>query len=62
MVLSRIPPKSINKFIIALQFLNVFHLCIPHESRDDGLSGPKHAVSGIIKMFVCVTVTPQFYL
>jgi hypothetical protein len=27
---------------------------ISHVSPDDGLSGPKHVVSGIIKAFVCL--------
>jgi hypothetical protein len=35
-------------------------LSIPHESTDEGLSGPKHVVSGIIKTSVCVIVTPPF--
>jgi hypothetical protein len=34
------------------------HLHIPNESPDDGLSGPKHVVSWLIKTFACVTVTP----
>jgi hypothetical protein len=34
-------------------------LYIPHESLGDGLSGPKHVVSGIIKIFVRVKVTPS---
>jgi hypothetical protein len=35
-------------------------LCIPRESSDDGLPGPKHIVSVIIKTFACVMVTPPF--
>jgi hypothetical protein len=31
-------------------------LYISHVSPDDGLSGPKHVLSGIINTFVCVTV------
>jgi hypothetical protein len=38
------------------------HLCIPQESPDDGLSGPKYVVTWKIKSRVCVTVTLHFYL
>jgi hypothetical protein len=43
-------------------YLNDFceHLYIPHDSPDDGLSGPKNVLIGIIKIFVCVAVTPSF--
>jgi hypothetical protein len=33
---------------------------ISHVSPDEGPSGPKHAVSGIMKTFIYVTVTPLF--
>jgi hypothetical protein len=36
------------------------HLYILHNSPDDGLSGPKHVASGIIKLFIYVTVTSSF--
>jgi hypothetical protein len=43
--------------VVAL-FMNTANICI---LLDDGLSGPKHAVSGIIKLFACARVTPQFF-
>jgi hypothetical protein len=60
---SRVRPNSTN-FTLALQFTYVFlhHLYVPHESPDDGPSGSKHLVSGIIKIFVSVTVNLCFYL
>jgi hypothetical protein len=36
------------------------HLHIPHESPDDGVSGQKHAVSGIERTFACMLLTPPF--
>jgi hypothetical protein len=38
--------------------------CVPpsNASLDDGLSGPKHAVSLVIKAFVYVTVTSPILL
>jgi hypothetical protein len=33
---------------------------VPHDSPDDGLSRPKHIVSGIIKTIVRLTVAPTF--
>jgi hypothetical protein len=36
------------------------HLHIRHESSDDGPSGPKHDVSGIIRTFGSVTVIHSF--
>jgi hypothetical protein len=36
-------------------------LYIPHELPDDGLTGPKYVVSGVIKTFVCVTLPIRYY-
>jgi hypothetical protein len=49
------PPLSTLKMEAAHSFL-------PQESPDDGLSGPKHVASRIIKIFVCVTVSPPVLL
>jgi hypothetical protein len=53
---------SLDTVLILLKELNEFclHLYISHVSTDDGLSGPKHVVSGIIKAFVCVMATLPF--
>jgi hypothetical protein len=36
------------------------HLYMSLVPSDDGLPGPKHTVSGIIRIFVCVAVTSPF--
>jgi hypothetical protein len=62
-VLSRIRPNLPNKFsnlywhCIFIKFRH--HLYISHASPDDGLSRPKCVVNGIVKILVCVTVTPS---
>jgi hypothetical protein len=64
-ILSRARPNLTNKFsnlYSHYSFIEFRHnLYISHVLPDDGLSGPKHVVSGVIKnLFVCVTVTPPF--
>jgi hypothetical protein len=42
------------------EMCSVTKLCIPQQSPDDGLSGPKHVVNGKVKTIICVTATPRF--
>jgi hypothetical protein len=46
--------------IIVILYEFHHHLYISHIPSDDGLRGPKHVVSGVIIIFICVAVTSPF--